>query len=96
MDQAFRRFTRDKPCAACRFPTSQACHARSKGSGHFDWLSNGDGNLVNLCNSRGQWCHDKADGRHPFHGGRAEFEADTGLDLVELARRNGEEFKEAA
>lgn len=55
-------------------------HERCSGTGFV-------GNVVPLCDG----CHDRADGRVPGHGGRTQFESDTGLSLKLEAVRFADE-----
>ena len=76
-------------CLGCGSGLVQMAHVAPRGRGYTDWLPNGEANVVPLCHS----CHEKADGRVPFHGGRKQFERETGLDLAARAQEFGEEFK---
>ena len=77
-------------CLGCGSAHVQMAHVAPRGRGYTDWLPNGEGNVDPLCAR----CHDLADGRVLFHGGRKQFERETGLDLAARAREFGEDFKE--
>lgn len=89
IDEAYRAWIRRAHCLGCAAWPSEAAHVRRRWNGWHDWLPDGAGNLVPLC----KCCHNLADGRVPNHGGRRQFEEDTGLELATAAAELGERYK---
>lgn len=71
-------FVREMPCVICGLRPVEPHHVRSRGAGHGDWLTGGDGNVVPVCRS----CHQN------IHAGRS---LDTAV-LRWYAKKVGESF----